>query len=368
MGIVAGRGAPSGRAPLAHLPQKPLGEVGVSDAAGHGDEHPAVRRRPPSPDPFPRKLHGGRGEYDPAPAVFGSRHLSPTQFVGERPGEGGALPAHHPVRRTMHPATNTPPPKLGEGSPAVARNEQKAGRGRGPPAKRAMGENPPVARTRLHRDRPAPTTPPPKLGPEVGEGSPAVARNEQKAGRGRGPPRSGPWGKTRPWLELGSIATGPPPPPLPRSWPEVGGGPARRREERAKGRAGERAPADAVGILPYTLARAVCGRGWRALASRVRAPPHLPAGPSTYKIQRSANLALPAARPRTRAAGGPARRVRTGGAPARLSRTPSRSPEPRSGSCTGSGTSAANLSPNLTRTGETACGRAGDRGPGSPTT
>jgi hypothetical protein len=37
-----------------------------------------------------------------------------------------------PPRIAPNPAP-TPPPKLGEGSTAVARNEQKAGRGRGPP-------------------------------------------------------------------------------------------------------------------------------------------------------------------------------------------------------------------------------------------
>jgi hypothetical protein len=37
------------------------------------------------------------------------------------------------TRSDLHPgASTTPPPKLGEGSTAVARNEQKAGRGRGP--------------------------------------------------------------------------------------------------------------------------------------------------------------------------------------------------------------------------------------------
>src|SRR5687768_1540199 len=50
--------APSGRAPLAHLPQKPLGEVVVSDTAGRGDGHPAVRRRPPSPTPSPVNCTG----------------------------------------------------------------------------------------------------------------------------------------------------------------------------------------------------------------------------------------------------------------------------------------------------------------------
>src|SRR5688500_2702214 len=123
-------------------PTNCVGEVDVRARSRCGDGHPAVRGRPPSPDPFPRKLHGGRGEFDPAPAVCSSRHLSPTQFVGEGPGLEGArrLAPHHP--QYPEPPRTTPPPKLGEGSPAVARNERKAGRGRGPPAQRAVGEKP----------------------------------------------------------------------------------------------------------------------------------------------------------------------------------------------------------------------------------
>jgi hypothetical protein len=44
---------------------------------------------------------------------------------------------------TIVEETPTPPPKLGEGSTAVARNERKAGRGRGPadyPSEAIVGE------------------------------------------------------------------------------------------------------------------------------------------------------------------------------------------------------------------------------------
>src|SRR5688572_25933109 len=108
-------------------------------SAGRGDGHPAVRRRPPSPGPFPRKLHGGRGEFDPAPAVCSSRHLSPTQFVGERPGEGGARRSRHTILDTLnHPAPPLPR-SWGRGRPPSRGTSETPGGGEGP---RRRSENP----------------------------------------------------------------------------------------------------------------------------------------------------------------------------------------------------------------------------------
>jgi beta-glucosidase len=65
----------------------------------------------PHPRPFPHKLHGGR------------ENSIPLRLLAER----SARAAHA-----------TPPPTLGEGVTAVARNEQKARRGRGPSIRRVV--------------------------------------------------------------------------------------------------------------------------------------------------------------------------------------------------------------------------------------
>jgi hypothetical protein len=148
-GHPAGRGAPSGRAPLAHLPPKPLGEAGGNRQIG------ALRRR----------SHCARGGPPPAslrlvhPLPQAGEGINVTTVPGRAPG--CALPFS-----LLHVVCGGGP---GRGAPPRAPSHPK-------------------------RREPSATTPPPKLG----EGSPAVARNERKAGRGRGLPRSGPWGKTFP--------------------------------------------------------------------------------------------------------------------------------------------------------------------------
>ncbi len=61
----------------------------------------------------------------PAPSA-----ACPVRERGRRPAPSNSAP-RHPLRQTT-----TPPPKLGEGSTAVARNERKGGRGRGPASHR----------------------------------------------------------------------------------------------------------------------------------------------------------------------------------------------------------------------------------------
>src|SRR5215213_8273080 len=87
LGRVAGPGgAPSGLARLAHLPQKPLGEVGGGRwvwCTVAGILPPAVGPLPPGPSP---PLRGGKGRIQSAPESR-FRSPSPAQFAGE--GRGG---------------------------------------------------------------------------------------------------------------------------------------------------------------------------------------------------------------------------------------------------------------------------------------
>jgi hypothetical protein len=92
------------------------GERASREAGRGGKPSHAVTRPQPSRT---RRPHQTRS-LSPLPRTLRERVAS----HGE-PGEGS-------LRKT-------PPPGLGEGSPAVARNERKAGRGRGPPAQRAVG-------------------------------------------------------------------------------------------------------------------------------------------------------------------------------------------------------------------------------------
>ncbi len=86
-------------------PPKNLGEVSVAAGSMLGERHHAAPARCPSPGPSPFVPHGEGSTSIPFPT-------SPKRTSAFR---------------------TTPPPKLGEGSPAVARNERKAWRGRGPP-------------------------------------------------------------------------------------------------------------------------------------------------------------------------------------------------------------------------------------------
>src|SRR5688500_17989313 len=95
--------APSRLGNLAHLPQKPLGGGEDSDGSQLDDAHPARRRRPPPPAPFPRKLHGGRGEFDCAPSIA-ARVTSPPRSLWGRGRERGAPAARtHTIRDTPEP-------------------------------------------------------------------------------------------------------------------------------------------------------------------------------------------------------------------------------------------------------------------------
>jgi hypothetical protein len=91
-----------------------------------------IRLRPrgaPPPTPPPSFL-GERGEFECAPADL---RVSATH-AADRARLGDVHPVKCPV---PEPRSQPPPPlprSLGEGSPAVARNERKAWRGRGPPA------------------------------------------------------------------------------------------------------------------------------------------------------------------------------------------------------------------------------------------
>jgi hypothetical protein len=104
------RAAPSGLAELAHLPQKPLGEVELRFVHG-GEGAPAAGR--PQPRPFPHNRRGGRENFAP---------------------------------RCRRAGLSRPPlPRgLGEGSPAVARNERKAGGGEGLPSRSDGCTTPPT--------------------------------------------------------------------------------------------------------------------------------------------------------------------------------------------------------------------------------
>jgi hypothetical protein len=89
----------------------------------HDFNHTAPDAAPLS-RPLPHKLHGGEEN------SIALRMLC---------RGGGARRSRRSFLDTPNLPKPTPPPKLGEGSPAVARNERKAGRGRGPPAQRAVG-------------------------------------------------------------------------------------------------------------------------------------------------------------------------------------------------------------------------------------
>jgi hypothetical protein len=208
-----------------------------------GDRHRTASARRPLSRPPPKTL--GRGEFDRAPA--GASHLPPHVVCGGGPGRGAA---HHPAwngpKHHESQLSTTPPPQFGGGvrrplrgtsikavggegprvadagvpstfdehrtasagcpspdpSPFVPHGEGRirsrcrdfppfslphavlggrAGEGGNPPSRASSAEAP---RSQLS------TTLPRSLGPAVrGRGTTAVARNEQKGRRGRGPPR-----------------------------------------------------------------------------------------------------------------------------------------------------------------------------------
>jgi hypothetical protein len=110
----AGSGAP----PFPTLPRKQRGGGRLGPCSGRRHRAPAER---PSPGPSPRKLRAERGE---------------------------SLPSCLPVHPAGSPPSHTPPPKLGEGSTAVARNERKSRRGRGLPSKTGRSSAYPTALAR----------------------------------------------------------------------------------------------------------------------------------------------------------------------------------------------------------------------------
>src|SRR5688572_22784647 len=106
-----------------------------------------VRGRPPLPasPPTSGPNFGGEVTRTERPARFersdanttcgNALEFSPfSRAAGERGrGRGGSVGRQFDAFRSApHSPHTTPPPGLGEGSPAVARNERKARRGRGP--------------------------------------------------------------------------------------------------------------------------------------------------------------------------------------------------------------------------------------------
>ena len=87
-----------------------------------------------------------------AAAAKNEARVQEAAVCGGRAGMGGGSPsraspsAAHRTRRRK-----TPPPKLGEGLTAVARNEQKAGRGRGPRGNAPNAREPRSERLGRHR-------------------------------------------------------------------------------------------------------------------------------------------------------------------------------------------------------------------------
>ena len=104
------RDAPDGRGagPLRACSRRIGDRRPASNWARRGPLPPA---RPPAPPRPPPPLRGRGGEFDPAsagtvcdspPALFEARHLSPLQFGGERPGEGGRPAGAVGCRSTSH--------------------------------------------------------------------------------------------------------------------------------------------------------------------------------------------------------------------------------------------------------------------------
>src|SRR5688572_28409333 len=133
--------------------------------------------RTPHPRPLSRKLRGRGENYD----------LAPLRQCVHR--VRGAATGTLPSAGAPHPPAPSPVNCTGEGENSIPLRQSVArvtspprslwGRGR-------RGGRPPLAPHHPRHPEPSRTTPPPKLG----EGSPAVARNERKAGRGRGSPQT----------------------------------------------------------------------------------------------------------------------------------------------------------------------------------
>jgi hypothetical protein len=151
--------APSGRAPLAHLPQKPLGRLMAPTDQGGFEGHLTASAGGPSPGPSPLVPRGEgriRSRFD----SFGARHPSPTQFVGEGPGMGGARPSLHSSRSALILPNAPLPRSWGRGRPPLRGTSKRPGGGEGP---RGRSENPAVFPTTKtgrtpHRVRPARVT------------------------------------------------------------------------------------------------------------------------------------------------------------------------------------------------------------------
>jgi hypothetical protein len=123
---------------------------GPSPLVPRGEGRRATAPGPPPPGPLPRQTATGEGEMAARDTLSSRRRMLPDA-----------------IRRASPPsATPTPPPKLGEGSTAVARNEQKAGGGEGPRGSRCSVSPP-------HRLR---------------KFSPSPRGNERGGGRGEGRP------------------------------------------------------------------------------------------------------------------------------------------------------------------------------------
>jgi hypothetical protein len=167
-GLARGRGAPLSRP----LPRKLRGGE-VTRAAARAAE---ARRNAPEP-----------ANATPPPKVGGGVGRRREERAKRRPGERAPRGAHrhrrriqprsaaHRRHRRKHVRSGGSGARAGR-PPSPASPPQTA-RGRGDARRRLHGRIPAAAL------RSCPATPPPKLG----EGSAAVARNERKGGRGRGP-------------------------------------------------------------------------------------------------------------------------------------------------------------------------------------
>jgi hypothetical protein len=228
---------------------KPLGEVVPADTPGWDDKYLTASARAPSPRP-PPPLRGRGGEFDRATARL-------------RAGEGGACLSHPIIRSTEISAKPPLPRSWGRGRPPLRGTSERSGGGEGLPRSGPWGKTFP-------HPSPAEIAPNPLVprgGARNGNGEPRRASRRALtpgpspancAGEGRirsrygkvGVPFSLPHAVCGVGPGRGAPASRIQSSEAPRSRPnhpspEVGGGVARRREERAKGRAGERASREA---------------------------------------------------------------------------------------------------------------------------